>query len=77
MPADFLMQQMEWREALADASSPDTLLQLSQTLDSEQRALLAALEDEIARDDLVVAAMTIRKLAFLARFATQLDEVQL
>lgn len=69
MPADFLMEQMEWREAIADARATqdvDALEELSRRLQREMRAqhqVLAQLLDE--EQDYAAAALLVRKLKFL------------
>ena len=68
MPMDFLTQQMEWREQLADAvaaQDPDGLDKLERLLRDEagkhQRRLADVLD--VQRDD-AAAAETLRKLRF-------------
>lgn len=75
MPPAFLVQQMEWREALEDAS---TLAQL-QALDDEvlraRRAALDACEQAIdGAQDYAEAARQVRALMFVARFAQDIDQ---
>jgi molecular chaperone HscB len=62
MPKDFLMQQMQWREALA----------------GEVAAQARALEDEVRLDldergDVDAAARRVRALMFLARFRSDVN----
>jgi molecular chaperone HscB len=69
MPADFLMQQMEWREALDDAADLTAVEALeAQVRADEQRRLaaLAAALDEAG--DTTAAAAQVRALMFVARF---------
>lgn len=76
MPTDFLMQQMEWREALEEAKQArdaDALESLEQRVQQEERALqrqLAAAIDE-ARD-YAVASGIVRKLKFLEKLAEEI-----
>jgi molecular chaperone HscB len=74
MPADFLMQQMEWREALDEAETLQSVekiaLQLSQTA-REQLSKLEQLIDE--RKDFVAASGLVRSLMFTERFASEID----
>ncbi len=74
MPAAFLMQQMEWREALDDASSESALDELEDMVQAERKAALArcgALIDE--KQDYAGAAQQVRALMFIARFAHDVD----
>jgi molecular chaperone HscB len=75
MPREFLMQQMEWREALDDAKASKDIDAL-EILDKE---LKTARQSEIDRigalfdtNDFVQAAQHVRQLMFLERFG---DEV--
>lgn len=77
MPPEFLMQQMELREALEEATEKKN----SQSLDSLRRDLRreeAVLEKQIAdaidgRRDYQGAAGLVRKLMFLARLDEEID----
>ncbi len=74
MPAAFLMQQMQWREALADAAGEAEVDALDSQVAREQRAMLAELErllDESS--DTVAAAAQVRSLMFLARFRQDIE----
>jgi molecular chaperone HscB len=76
MPMDFLMQQMEWREALADARAgkdAGALDELDAQVRSERKARLAAVGTLLDADDYAGAAQGVRALMFLDKFA---DEVQ-
>ncbi|MCA0241271.1 MAG: Fe-S protein assembly co-chaperone HscB [Proteobacteria bacterium] len=74
MPAAFLMQQMQWREALDDASgtAPVEALQ-AQVHDAERRLLaeLGALLDD--RQDAAAAAEAVRALMFVRRFGDDIE----
>ena len=74
MPADFLMQQMEWREALDDANTLQSVeaiaLQLSQD-EREQLSKLAQLID--GGKDFAAASRQVRSLMFTERFAREVD----
>lgn len=76
MPADFLMQQMEWREALDEARAPADaarLAQLAESIDEQRGRLLADLESAIdVRADFVAAADLVRRLMFIDRFREEL-----
>lgn len=80
MPAEFLMRQIEWREALEDARDAADLVQLDRLrgeVDTERDALLARLADAIdARADYPAAAADLRQMMFLDRFALEIDGVE-
>ncbi len=74
MPASFLMQQMEWREALDDCASVDALIQLGKQVKAAKLAMLlncARLLDE--EGDYARAVQEVRALMFVERFAADLD----
>jgi molecular chaperone HscB len=76
MPPAFLMQQMEWREALDEArGDPLALEALRATMNEERGELLLALEnalDEVR--DYAGAAALVRQLMFIERFASGIDD---
>ncbi|WP_198970293.1 Fe-S protein assembly co-chaperone HscB [Xylophilus sp. ASV27] len=77
MPAEFLMRQMEWREALEDAVDAADIERLRQEVDTARAAALqrcAALLDEAG--DAATAAREVRALMFIARFAKDVDARQ-
>jgi len=78
MPSEFLMQQMEWREALEDAKSMHKLDALEK-LDSELRkvhmvkvAQIGELLDAGQFDD---AGQEVRQLMFLEKFGEEMSAV--
>lgn len=74
MPADFLREQMAWREALEEAASRDEIDALERELDRERRLArerLAAALDE--RHDAAAAAREVRALMFIERFAADVE----
>lgn len=78
MPAEFLMLQMEWREAMMDARAARDADAL-ETLIREVRADARALEAELAAalddsGDLAAAAGLVRKLRFLEKLEADLGE---
>lgn len=75
MPTAFLMQQMEWREALDDAASVqdvDTLRGSVRTAEQEAFARCAQALDQT--QDFAAAAREVRALMFLARFADSVEQ---
>jgi molecular chaperone HscB len=74
MPSDFLMEQMEWREALDDAATEADLDALQQRLDAARAQRLGAIEQALdERDDPLVAAQQVRALMFIERFAHDVE----
>jgi molecular chaperone HscB len=74
MPAAFLMQQMEWREALEEAGDVGAVEALDEEVRAGERALLsevAQLLDE--RGDAATAAQRVRALMFVARFREDIE----
>ena len=74
MAPDFLMQQIEWREALDETRSVADLDALAASVDSTQTDLLAqcaqALDD---RQDYHAAVPLVRSLMFIEKFRHDLD----
>ncbi|WP_367065114.1 Fe-S protein assembly co-chaperone HscB [Oryzisolibacter sp. LB2S] len=74
MPAAFLMQQMQWREALEEAASAAELDALDDETQAARGAALARCADLIdERQDWMGAAREVRSLMFIARFARDID----
>ena len=78
MPVDFLMQQMEWREAVVDARRGRDEVRLD-ALAAQHRAdetrLFALLADELATPPGMAAArLTVRKLRFLEKLGEEIDD---
>jgi molecular chaperone HscB len=74
MPGAFLMQQMEWREALEDASKADDLDQISLQVSSTRRELLQKCEQLLdLQQDYPAAVQQVRALMFIERFARDVD----
>ena len=74
MPTAFLMQQMEWREALEEASSGSQLDALDDEVLSAKKRMLAEcgrLLDEAS--DAAAAVQQVRALMFVARFAQDVE----
>lgn len=78
MPADFLMQQMEWREAIDDAKSARDIAALESLLIEMQQAAralqtqLISLMDE--KKDYVLATDATRKLIFMDKVSADIHK---
>lgn len=75
MPADFLMQQMEWREALDDARGLEPLEELADTVQNSKEQVLhhcATLLDE--QHDYAAAVNLVRILMFIEKFTHDLNQ---
>jgi molecular chaperone HscB len=69
MPADFLMQQMAWREALDDAGSLAAVEVLDAEVRADERRRFAAVEQALDEaGDAAAAAAPVRARMFVARF---------
>ena len=74
MPAEFLMQQMEWREALDEAQGEAQLDAIAQQLAASRRELLQRIAQLLdAEDDAGAAAGQVRALMFLERFGQDIE----
>jgi molecular chaperone HscB len=77
MPADFLMQQMEWREALMEAHDAQDLTAL-QTLESELKAQAKTLQAQLGllldqHSNYVEAGNVLRKVRFMDKLLAEID----
>ena len=75
MPAAFLMQQMEWREAMDDAVGLDGLETLAEEVQASKKNLLqqcATLLDE--QQDYAAAVGAVRTLMFIEKFTHDLNQ---
>ena len=74
MPMDFLMQQMEWREALGEARAArdsDALDALDEQVKQERKARLAQVGTQLDAGDFDNAAQGVRALMFLDKFSEE------
>ena len=75
MPMQFLMQQMEWREALGDAKASRDLAAL-EALDEEvgkdRKARMVQIGEQLDAGDYEHAAQGVRALMFLEKFSEEL-----
>jgi molecular chaperone HscB len=78
MPVDFLMQQMDWREAVVDArreGSPERLDELSARHRADEAQLFLQLAGELnSPDGMAAARLTVRKLRFLEKLGEEIDD---
>ena len=77
MPADFLMQQMEWREAVVlarDAHDTGELTALHESLAESRSEMLRMLELAIDRDaNFDAGCSLVRKLRFIEKLEEEID----
>ncbi|MDT8991466.1 Fe-S protein assembly co-chaperone HscB [Curvibacter sp. APW13] len=76
MPAAFLMQQMEWREALEEADSLEAVEALHDEVRAFHQSQIAQLQTLIdERQDYASAAQVVRGLMFVEKFLLDMDAV--
>jgi molecular chaperone HscB len=69
MPAEFLIEQMEWREALDQAACETDLEALDEQMNRSRRETLQQIEQLLDEDpDPAAAAQQVRGLMFIERF---------
>jgi len=74
MPAEFLRQQMAWRESLEEAESRDDVDAVARDLDAERRTAYQRLADALdVHHDPEKAARQVRALMFVERFAADVE----
>jgi molecular chaperone HscB len=76
MPADFLMQQIDWREALADArlkEDEDRLQEMLSELDSTLASLGDTFDAAYRGEHFAVATTLARKMRFMQKLAEEVD----
>lgn len=76
MPADFLMEQITWREALDDGRDDVVALQaLREQLQAQEARMLAHLQTLMdAPDEAAAAAQQIRCLMFIEKLGVEIDD---
>ena len=74
MPADFLIQQMQWREALDDAKGLEGFEEIANQADYSKREQLSKIEHLLDdAKDFAAAAKQVRALMFIERFGSEVD----
>ena len=74
MPPAFLMQQMEWREALDDADSEEALEAVSERVIARRKEMLDRIRQLLDEEgDAPAAARQVRALMFIERFAEDVE----
>jgi len=74
MPAAFLMQQLEWREALDEARTVAQVEALNTQVEAHRDAALQQLRRTLDEaNDAALAAQQVRALMFVERFAQDVD----
>ncbi|HVZ42997.1 MAG TPA: Fe-S protein assembly co-chaperone HscB [Ramlibacter sp.] len=74
MPAEFLMEQMAWREALEEARGEEELDMLNASLARAREEALHRIEELLdAKDDAKSAAGQVRALMFIERFGHDIE----
>lgn len=74
MPAEFLMQQMAWREGLDEAVSAKDLDEISEQVTSSRREALQKCEQLLdVQHDYAGAVAQVRALMFIERFARDIE----
>ena len=77
MPTAFLMQQMEWRDALSDAATLAAVEAVADEVTASRRATLQSLQaqiDDAAPVDWRAVADTVRGLMFVDKFISDIDK---
>ncbi len=74
LPAEFLVQQMQWREALEEADQAEQISRLDHAVADDERIRLTQVQTLIdEQHDFATAAEQVRALMFIARFREDAD----
>jgi len=74
MPPDFLVQQMQWREALEEADGIENLEEIASQASTSKREQLSKIEQLLDREkNFPAAAQQVRSLMFIERFGSEMD----
>ena len=74
MPTDFLVQQMQWREALEAAEGLENLEEIASQATTSRRDKLSKIEQTLDHQkDFPAAALQVRSLMFIERFGSEVD----
>ncbi len=74
MPSEFLLQQMQWREALEHAEDLENLEKIASQALLQKREQLSKIEQILdCQKDFKAAAQQVRSLMFIERFGTEVD----
>ena len=74
MPAEFLMQQIEWREALDEAKTAENIQEIALQANNYGREQLLKIEHLIdAEGNFKQAVEHVRSLMFVERFASEIE----
>lgn len=75
MPPGFLVQQMEWREALDEATSLSDVEALADAVATHHKLALVQLQGVLdEQGDYLAAAQQVRALMFVERFSDDVDQ---
>jgi molecular chaperone HscB len=78
MPLDFLMQQMEWREAVVEARASKDEIKLDELAaqkNSDEKKLFSQLSGELNQPSTFAdARLTVRKLRFIEKLGEEIDD---
>ena len=74
MPTAFLMQQMQWREALDEAETLQNMNEIATIVGKSRRELLSKIEHALdIEKNFIDAAQLVRSLMFIERFASEVN----
>lgn len=73
MPPTFLMQQMEWREAIEEVGNVAQLEGLQQEIRDAEKSLQTKLGLALEQNDDAAATEAVRQLSFMDKLLTEID----